>query len=83
MTFISDLADIFLTVGGCLMCVFISRWWKVHNLHEELAKANAGYAYSFVRRYMHFAVGFLCPVLLGVLSILIIVDKFVGLGRLF
>ncbi len=83
MTFISDLADIFLTVGGCLMCVFISRRWKLHNMHEELGQGNAGYAHSFIRRYVHFAVGYLCPVVLGVLSILIILDKFVGLGRLF
>jgi NSS family neurotransmitter:Na+ symporter len=83
MTFVSDLADIFLTVGGCLMCIFISRRWKAHSMHGELALGNAGYPHSFVKRYMHFAICYLCPAVLGVLSVLIIVDKFVGLHRLF
>lgn len=78
MTFVSDLADIFLTVGGCLMCIFISRRWKAHNMHEELAMGNGRYPFSFVKQYIHFAICYLCPLVLGVLSILIIVDKFAG-----
>jgi NSS family neurotransmitter:Na+ symporter len=83
MTFVSDMADIFLTVGGCLMCIFISRRWKMHNMHEELAQGNSGYPHSLIKGYMHIAIKYLCPVVLGVLSMLIILDKFLGLGDIF
>jgi NSS family neurotransmitter:Na+ symporter len=79
MTFISDLADISLTVGGCLMCIFISRRWKISQMHEELSIGNEHYRHSFLRSYISFAIGYLCPIILGVLSVLIILDKFVGL----
>jgi NSS family neurotransmitter:Na+ symporter len=83
MTFISDLADISLTVGGCLMCIFITYRWKIGNMHEELAIGDDRYMQSYVKKYISFAIQYLCPILLGVLSILIILDKFVGLKALF
>jgi neurotransmitter:Na+ symporter, NSS family len=79
LTFISDMSDIMLTVGGCLMCVFITYQWGIHNMNEELEIGGQGYSTSFRKKYLNFTIQYVCPALLGILSILIIIDKFYGL----
>lgn len=83
LSFVSDMCDISLTVGGCLMCIFIRRRWKIHNMHEELAIGNPGYLGSFMQKYLNFTISWVCPILLGLLSILIIFDKFWGIELIF
>jgi NSS family neurotransmitter:Na+ symporter len=82
LSFISDMCDISLTVGGCLMCIFISYKWNIRNFDEELTHGSPGYMQSFLRKYLHFMIRYVCPILLGGLSILII-DKYFGLGFFF
>jgi neurotransmitter:Na+ symporter, NSS family len=79
MTFIADMTDITLTVGGCLMCVFITYTWKIRNMNEELKKGNPDFMHSVARRYVNFTIAYICPLMLGALSVLIIFDKFFGL----
>ena len=79
LTFVADMTDITLTIGGCLMCVFITYRWKIANMDRELTQGNPGYMMSFARRYVNFTIVYVCPLLLGILSVLIIVDKFFGL----
>ena len=83
LTFIADITDITLTVGGCLMCIFIARRWKIRNMDAELLEGNPTFMQSFMRQYINFTITYICPPLLGILSILIILDKFVGLSTLF
>jgi NSS family neurotransmitter:Na+ symporter len=83
LTFISDMCDIALTIGGCLMCVFITYQWRIRNMDEELARGNPMYMSTFVRRYLHFTIQYVCPVLLGILSVLVVIDKFFGLDNAF
>jgi neurotransmitter:Na+ symporter, NSS family len=78
LTFIADITDITLTVGGCLMCIFIAHRWKIHNLDHELEQGNPGYLRSFTRRYINLTIVYVCPLLLGVLSVLILIDKLFG-----
>jgi neurotransmitter:Na+ symporter, NSS family len=80
LTFIADVTDITLTIGGCLMCVFITYRWKIFNMDVELSQGNPGFMNSLTRKYINFTIVYVCPVLLGVLSILIFIDKFWGLG---
>jgi NSS family neurotransmitter:Na+ symporter len=79
LTLIADMTDITLTIGGCLMCIFIAYKWKIKNLDIELSMGNKKFLGSFAQRYINFTIVYVCPVLLGVLSVLIIVDKFFGL----
>jgi neurotransmitter:Na+ symporter, NSS family len=81
LTFIADMTDITLTIGGCLMCVFITYQWRIKNLDHELAQGNENYARSFTRKYINFTIVYVCPSLLGILSVLIIIDKFFGLFK--
>lgn len=83
LVFVADMCDISLTVGGCLMCIFITRRWKIKNMHDELEQGNPGYKNSFLKKYLTFAIQYVCPILLGILSILIIIDKFFGIGEIF
>lgn len=83
LTFVADMCDITLTLGGCLMCIFIRNVWKIENMHEELAIGNPGYLSSFLKRYIQFMIRWVCPIILGIMSVLIIIDKFFGLANLF
>lgn len=83
LTFISDIADISLTIGGCLMCIFIAYKWRLGNFNREIEEGNSGYAKSALKLYLNFMISWVCPIVLGILSILIIIDKFFGLTWLF
>ena len=83
LVFVADMCDISLTVGGCLMCIFIIKRWKIGNMNAELAHGNPNYQGSFIKKYINFTIQYICPVLLGVISVLIIIDKFFGLDRVF
>jgi NSS family neurotransmitter:Na+ symporter len=82
LTFVADMCDISLTVGGCFMCIFISRQWGLHNMDAELAQGNETFMTSAWRKYLHFTIRYVCPILLGIMSILIIIEKFVGLENI-
>jgi NSS family neurotransmitter:Na+ symporter len=79
LIFVSDMCDISLTVGGCLMCIFIAKQWKIQNLDAELMQGDPGYLRSFRQRYLNVTIRYVCPILLSVLSVLIVIDKFWGL----
>ncbi len=83
LTFVSDMCDISLTVGGCLMCIFIRKRWTIANMNEELSIGNDTYAGSLLRKYIDFTISWVCPILLGILSLLIIFDKFWGIELIF
>ncbi|MCU0420432.1 MAG: sodium-dependent transporter [Cyclobacteriaceae bacterium] len=83
LTFIADMSDICLTVGGCLMCIFIGRRWGMANMDAELTHGNDRYMASGVRSYLHLTIKWIAPILLGFLSIVIIVEKFFGIENLF
>ncbi len=83
LSFVADMCDISLVVGGCLMCIFIARRWKIENMHKEIEVSDFGYSTSFLKKYLTFTITYIAPVLLGILSILVILEKFFGLANLF
>lgn len=84
LDFVSEVfSDISLPLGGCLMTIFIATRWGTHNMSEELSLGNPNYKGSYFERYINFTIRYVCPFLLGVFSLLIILDKFVGLDGLF
>lgn len=83
LTFVSEVfSDISLPLGGCLMTIFIATRWGTHNMSDELAQGNPAYRGSFYEKYINFTIRYVCPFILGVFSILIILDKFYGLDKL-
>lgn len=83
LTFVSDMCDLSLTIGGCMLCIFIRYKWKIENMNEELAIGNEGYMNSYLRKYVSFSIMWVCPILLGILSVLILFDKFFGIELIF
>ncbi len=82
LTFVADMCDISLVIGGCLMCIFISRRWKIENLHKEIEESDEGYSTSFLKKYLTVTISYVAPVLLSILSVLVILEKFFGLSNL-
>jgi NSS family neurotransmitter:Na+ symporter len=82
LTFVADMCDISLVIGGCLMSIFISRRWKIENMHAEIELSDVGYSTSFLKKYLTFTITYIAPTLLGVLSVLVILEKFFGLSNL-
>ena len=83
LVFVADMCDIGLTVGGCLMCIFITQRWGIENMNKELSIGSPNYAQSFIKKYVNFTIKYVCPLLLGIISTLIIIDKFFGLENVF
>jgi NSS family neurotransmitter:Na+ symporter len=83
LSFIADFCNIMLITGGCLMCIFIRREWKIGKMNQELAIGNDSYMGSAIRSYIDFSISWVCPILLGILSVLVIIDEFFGLDWLF
>jgi NSS family neurotransmitter:Na+ symporter len=83
LTFVSDMCDLSLTIGGCMLCIFIRQRWKIANMNEELSHGNPNFIGSWLKTYVNFMISWVCPILLGVLSILIIFDKFIGIEKIF
>jgi NSS family neurotransmitter:Na+ symporter len=79
LSFVSDMCDISLTIGGCLMSIFISQRWKMANFDQELTLGNPGYLGSFTQKYLNVVIRYVSPWLLGILSVMIIFEKFFGL----
>jgi NSS family neurotransmitter:Na+ symporter len=83
LDFVSEVfSDISLPLGGCLMTIFIVTRWSTKSMSEELYHGNEGYRNSFLEKYINFTIRYVCPVLLGIFSILIIIDKFIGIDKL-
>lgn len=83
LSFIADFCNIMLITGGCIMCIFIRNQWKINKMNEELAIGNDNYMGSAMRAYIDFSVSWTAPILLGILSVLVIIDQFFGLAWLF
>ncbi len=84
LDFVSELfSDISLPLGGCLMSIFIAKRWGTANLIAELSEGNPLFRHSFLARYITITIRYICPWVLGVFSLLIIIDKFFGIDRIF
>ncbi len=78
MDFVGLIAsDSFLPIGGALISIFVAYIWKTNNLNEEIAIGREN-AIPLVTKYINFAVMFICPVILGTIGIITILDRFFG-----
>ena len=81
MDFVENIAsDTFLPLGGFFISVFGAYVWRKHNLHEEIAQGNEGYMGSFIKKYLDVTLSYICPVILGLIFILTVSQKFFGIN---
>ncbi len=83
MDLVEDLAsDSFLPVGGFLISVFAAWVWRSENLNEELAAGDEDIRGSLLQKYIDFALSYVCPVILGIIATVTILDRFFGISLL-
>lgn len=80
MDFVEDLAaDSFLPVGGFLIAVFAAWVWRKENLNEELAYGDPSIRGGILLKYINFAISYICPLMLGLIAVVTILDRFFGI----
>lgn len=80
MDFVGLIAsDTFLPLGGFLISVFTAYVWKKENFNAEMANGDEEIKGSWLQSYVDFAIGYVCPVLLGTIFIITVLDNFLGI----
>jgi len=84
MTFVGHLAnDTFLPLGGLLIVSFAAFVWKKENLNKEIESGHPEFRGSWVEKYINFAITILCPAILGVIFIITVLNRFLGVDFAF
>jgi NSS family neurotransmitter:Na+ symporter len=82
-TFMDLIEDLFfvisLPLGGFLLSVFIAFKWKTANMSEEISHGNPTYRGSIWEKFFNVMITYVCPVVLGAMFVLTILQKFFGL----
>lgn len=71
-------SDTFLPLGGTFIAIFTAYVWKKNNLNAELMEGRATES-QWMLKYINFAVMFFCPVILGAITIITILERFFGI----
>ena len=72
-------SDTGLPFGGFMMSIFISRKWGMKNFDKEIASGNDSYLTSIWRTFLHITLKYVSPILLGVIFVITIFEKFLGI----
>jgi len=72
-------SDTGLPLGGLLMSIFISRKWGLKNFDDEISSGNETYKNSIWRKFLHFTIGYVSPIFLGIIFVITILQKFLGI----
>jgi neurotransmitter:Na+ symporter, NSS family len=77
MTFIGYIAsDTFLPFGGMMISLFAAYVWRKENLSEEISHGNPTYIGSLVEKFINIMVSFIAPLILGVIFVLTVLNRF-------
>ncbi len=83
-SFLDVIDDVFnttgLPIGGFLLTLFIAFKWKTTNMREEILQGNPGYQGSWMSRFIETMITLVCPLILGIVVVLTIVEKFLGIA---
>jgi neurotransmitter:Na+ symporter, NSS family len=83
MSFVGLIAnDTFLPLGGFLIAVFVAYVWRKENFDQEMNEGADELKGSWLQGYVNFAVSYICPVILGVIFIVTVLDNFFGVKLL-
>ena len=71
-------SDTLLPLGGFLITIFTAYVWKKHNLNKEIETGHPGFKGTFIEKYIDFAISYLCPAVLGIIFLLTLLNRFLG-----
>ncbi len=81
MDFVENVSsDTFLPLGGLMISIFAAYVWKKENLHEEISSGYEGFSTSIIKRFLDIAISYICPVILGIIFVLTVSQKFFGVN---
>ena len=79
MDFVELIAsDTFLPLGGTVIAIFTAYIWKKNNLNAELMEGRETDS-QWMMKYINFAIMFFCPIILGAITIITILERFFGI----
>ena len=79
MDFVELIAsDTFLPLGGTIIAIFTAYIWKKNNLNAELMEGRETDS-QWMMKYINFAIMFFCPIILGAITIITILERFFGI----
>lgn len=67
-----------LPLNGLLVCLFVIYKWKRANFDKELQQGDSGFAGSLFQRYVNFSLGTFIPLILLLVFIITVADKYFG-----
>lgn len=70
----------FLSIGGFLISIFTAYVWKKSNFRQEIEAENESALIRFLRGYVDFAIGIICPIVLGVITVVTILTNYLGVS---
>ncbi len=69
-------SDTFLPLGGFLISVFAAYVWREKNMAAAIEHGDTGFIHSFLDKYIGIALAYICPVILGSITVTTILKKF-------
>ena len=76
----ASVSDALLMLGGCLIVFFAAYIWKKENLYNEIESGYENFKGTVLSKLMNFAVCYFCPILLGILFIIVVLSNFAGIN---
>ncbi|MDX1754170.1 MAG: sodium-dependent transporter [Salinimicrobium sediminis] len=77
MDLIQDLFSVVaLPLGGFLLSLFIATRWSTAKFSEEISHGTTNYKGSFLEGFLNIMIKFVCPVVLGFMFVLTVLQKF-------
>lgn len=81
MTLIEHISsDTLLPFTGLMLSIFVIYKWKRHDFSNEVSMGAPQFHGSFYERYVHFSLSYVCPVVLGLVFLLTVLDRFLGVS---
>jgi len=75
-------SDTFLPLGGFLISVFVAYVWRKENFNDEIAHGDESIRGTWLQQYVDFAISYICPLVLGTIFIVTVLDNFAGIKLL-
>jgi len=72
-------SDVGLPLGGFLMMIFINKKWGMKSFDEEMTQGNSNFVTGILKTFLHFMIIWVNPVLLGIMVVVTVLQKFFGI----
>ncbi|MEP5103371.1 MAG: sodium-dependent transporter [Ekhidna sp.] len=82
MTLVGYITDVLLMFGGFLIVTFAAYVWKKESLADEISQGYPGFNDSIIKKLLYFCISYLCPLVLGILFIVVVFNNFFGINLL-